>query len=85
MKRRVRLDPPGASPEDLKKWTLTRLYNTRPEWLGQAHARLDRAVWGAYGWDDADPVAVTENTILARLLALNGQRAGDKASPTDRV
>ncbi|MDP9471031.1 MAG: hypothetical protein M3Q71_10245 [Chloroflexota bacterium] len=44
----------------------------RPTWLAY---RLDRAVWAAYGWDDPDPDAVEEDTILARLLALNQERA----------
>lgn len=70
-KRRAWLDPPSASPEDLKTRTLTNLYNARPAWLAQAHARLDRAVWHAYGWDDVEPGAVREDAILARLLALN--------------
>ena len=30
----------------------------------------------AYGWDDPDPATVDEDTILARLLALNLERAG---------
>lgn len=39
--------------------------------------RLDRAVWTAYGWpEDEDPATVDEDTILSRLLALNGERAG---------
>jgi len=75
-KRRAWLDPPGASPAELKKRTLTNLYNARPAWLEQLHARLDRAVWAAYGWDDPDPAAVDEDVILARLLALNQERAG---------
>jgi len=33
-------------------------------------------VWAAYGWDDPDPAAVDEDVILARLLALNQERAG---------
>ena len=70
-KRRAWLDPPAQAPTDLKKRTLTNLYNARPTWLVQAHARLDRAVWDAYGWDDADPADVTEDEILGRLLALN--------------
>jgi hypothetical protein len=52
------------------------LYNERPTWLALAHAKLDRAVWDAYGWDDADPAGVDDDTILARLLALNLERAG---------
>lgn len=75
-KRRSWLDPPGVSPQELKKRTLTNLYNARPAWLEQLHARLDRAVWAAYGWDDPDPAAVDEDVILARLLALNQERAG---------
>jgi hypothetical protein len=50
------------------------LYDQRPTWLQHTHAALDRAVWDAYGWDDPDPAAVDEDTILARLLALNGER-----------
>ncbi len=60
----------------LKKRTLTNLYNQRPAWLAHLHARLDRAVWAAYGWDDPDPATTAEDTILARLLALNLERAG---------
>ena len=32
--------------EVLRKRTLTNLYNARPAWLDQAHARLDEAVAG---------------------------------------
>jgi type II restriction/modification system DNA methylase subunit YeeA len=70
------LNPEGASDVDLRKRTLTNLYNARPQWLQNAHAALDRAVWTAYGWDDTDPEAVPEDTVLARLLALNLERAG---------
>jgi type II restriction/modification system DNA methylase subunit YeeA len=72
--RRAWLDPKGATEAELKKRTLTNLYNARPTWLANAHAALDRAVWAAYGWDDPDPGAVDEDTILSRLLALNGER-----------
>jgi hypothetical protein len=34
----------------LKKRTLTNLYNERPTWLANAHADLDAAMAGAYGW-----------------------------------
>jgi len=74
--RRTWLDPEGADEAELKKRTLTNLYNARPQWLRNAHAALDRAVWDAYGWDDPDPASVDEDTILARLLALNLERAG---------
>ena len=33
----------------LKAHTLTNLYNTRPQWLADAHANLDAAVAEAYG------------------------------------
>ena len=58
---------------ELKKRTLTNLYNQRPAWLADAHAALDAAVAAAYGWMDyAD--TMPDNEIVARLLALNGER-----------
>jgi hypothetical protein len=51
----------------LKDRTLTKLYNTRPAWLADCHARLDAAVAAAYGW----PADLTDDAILERLLALN--------------
>jgi type II restriction/modification system DNA methylase subunit YeeA len=65
------LNPPGIAPEDLKSRTLTNLYNQRPEWLANAHRALDEAVFAAYGW----PSNLTREEILARLLALNHERA----------
>jgi hypothetical protein len=73
--RQAWLNPPDADEQTLKKRTLTNLYNQRPTWLTNLHAALDRAVWAAYGWDDPDPLAVPEDEILARLLALNAQRS----------
>jgi len=73
--RRNWLDPEGATETELKKRTLTSLYNARPTWLQHAHAALDRAVWAAYGWEDAVPAEVEEDTILSRLLALNLERS----------
>jgi len=73
--RRNWLDPEGATGAELKKRTLTNLYNQRPSWLQHAHADLDRAVWAAYGWDDPVPAEVAEDTILSRLLALNLERS----------
>ena len=35
----------------LKARTLTSLYNTRRQWLADAHATLDAAVAAAYGWE----------------------------------
>jgi type II restriction/modification system DNA methylase subunit YeeA len=65
------LNPAGASEADLKKRTLTNLYNQRPTWLDNAHKKLDAAVFAAYGW----PVDLSDDDILARLLALNLERA----------
>jgi hypothetical protein len=52
--------------------TLTQLYNERPTWLNNVHRKLDATVCAAYGW----PVDLNDDDILARLLALNLQRAG---------
>jgi len=70
------LNPPGASPEELKTRTLTNLYNQRPEWLANAHRALDEAVFAAYGW----PPDLKKEEILDRLLALNHQRAAAQAT-----
>jgi type II restriction/modification system DNA methylase subunit YeeA len=58
---------------ELKKRTLTNLYNARPTWLKLAHEALDNAVAAAYGWRDYTP-AMTDDDILRRLLALNQAR-----------
>jgi type II restriction/modification system DNA methylase subunit YeeA len=70
------LNPEGATDAELKKRTLTNLYNERPTWLTNLHAALDRAVWAAYGWDDA-PGETSDEQVLERLLALNGERDSD--------
>lgn len=41
---------PALSEAQLKKRTLTNLYNDRPTWLEHAHLELDRAVLAGYGW-----------------------------------
>jgi type II restriction/modification system DNA methylase subunit YeeA len=69
------LNPPEISPEELKGRTLTNLYNKRPEWLVIAHGALDEAVFAAYGW----PTDLSREEILARLLALNHERASTQA------
>ena len=66
------LNPEGAAESELKKRTLTNLYNARPTWLQLAHEQLDKAVFNAYGWPDD----LAEPEILERLLALNLERAG---------
>lgn len=68
---------PVAKPgheADLKKRTLTNLYNARPAWLAMAHEKLDQAVAAAYSWDDYTP-DMPDEEILRRLLALNRARA----------
>lgn len=66
-----------AAAQELKKRTLTNLYNARPAWLDHAHRALDEAVADAYGWgDDFRAGTLTEDEILARLFQLNQQRAG---------
>ena len=57
--------------KNLKTRTLTNLYNERPAWLANAHRDLDAAVAAAYGW----PADISEEDALARLLALNLERA----------
>lgn len=74
-KRDAWLNPPGLSEKELKRHTLTNLYNKRPTWLALAHERLDTAVFDAYGW----PHDLTDEQILERLLALNLERAAKTA------
>ncbi|MFG1193998.1 type IIL restriction-modification enzyme MmeI [Xanthobacter aminoxidans] len=67
-----------VSPEaekELKKRTLTNLYNARPTWLANAHKTLDEAVAAAYGW----PADLPDDEVLARLFALNQERAAAQA------
>ena len=64
---------PGHEAE-LKKRTLTNLYNAHPAWLAHAHRELDATVAAAYGWTDYTP-AMPDEEILKRLLALNLDRA----------
>jgi len=69
--RRNWLNPVGASEAELKKRTLTNLYNQRPTWLENAHASLDRAVFAAYGW----PTDLSDEEVLQNLLTLNLERS----------
>ena len=72
------LNPADLDAAELKKRTLTNLYNARPAWLESAHKALDAAVCAAYALatGEAWPVDMEEGEILARLLALNQERAG---------
>lgn len=55
---------------ELKKRTLTNLYNLRPAWLTNAHRTLDETVAAAYGWH-AD---ISDDDVLMELLKLNKER-----------
>ncbi|PTQ76217.1 hypothetical protein C8R26_12131 [Nitrosomonas oligotropha] len=73
---------PVAKPgheDELKKRTLTNLYNAKPAWLTNAHQALDKAVATAYGWKDYTP-DMPDAEILQRLLQLNLQRTGRQSS-----
>ena len=56
-----------AMAKELKKRTLTNLYNDRPQWLDDAHKALDAAVAAAYGWE-AD---IGEDEAMGELLERN--------------
>ncbi|MGE3857064.1 MAG: class I SAM-dependent DNA methyltransferase, partial [Dehalococcoidia bacterium] len=77
--------PPRLVPVDedaakeLAKRTLTNLYNARPAWLDHLHRDLDAAVFAAYDWPEP-PDALDDETMLARLLALNLERAAAQAA-----
>ena len=80
--RYPRLEPRDAEcAAKLKERTLTNLYNQRAKgaaaWLAHAHAKLDAAVAAAYGW----PADASDDDILARLLALNLNRAAAELVP----
>jgi type II restriction/modification system DNA methylase subunit YeeA len=62
---------------ELKKRTLTNLYNQRPAWLDNIHKELDAAVAAAYGW----PADLSDDQILERLFALNQERAPGHIPP----
>ncbi|MFH1732493.1 MAG: DNA methyltransferase [Planctomycetota bacterium] len=71
-----RIVPKDAECEkQLKKRTLTNLYNERPTWLDIAHRALDEAVFAAYGWEPG----MSDDDILAALLDLNLARAEAEA------
>jgi type II restriction/modification system DNA methylase subunit YeeA len=74
------LNPPDTQAAELKKRTLTNLYNQRPSWLDNAHRNLDEAVFAAYGW----PPTLTTQEILSRLIALNHERAATQTSKKKR-
>jgi hypothetical protein len=65
--------PDSIGESELKKRTLTNLYNERPTWLDLAHRKLDSAVFAAYAWPEP-PDQLSDQDILARLLTLNLER-----------
>ena len=68
------LGQPALSESQLRRRTLTNLYNDNPTWLQNAHSKLDAAVADAYGWTHD----LTDEQILDRLLALNLERAEEQ-------
>lgn len=65
------LNPADATEAELRKRTLTNLYNNPPSWLTQVHERLDRAVHAAYGWS----YPLDDDEVLRLLVELNMERA----------
>ena len=75
-----------AAAKELKKRTLTNLYNTRPAWLDHAHKALDEAVAEAYGWgDDWRAGVLNDDEILSRLFQLNQTRAKAEAKAAPKA
>ncbi|MFZ4694576.1 MAG: type IIL restriction-modification enzyme MmeI [Verrucomicrobiia bacterium] len=72
--RLVPKDP--ESTAKLAKRTLTNLYNERPQWLADAHRKLDTAVFAAYGW----PADLSDAALLEKLLALNLEQVSEGQS-----
>ena len=68
-----------APEKELRKRTLTNLYNARPQWLDDAHAALDASVAAAYGWAPDIP----KDDALEALLELNRAQSTECNSLTD--
>jgi hypothetical protein len=71
--------PRDGREDDLRKRTLTKLYNDRPAWLENAHRELDAAVSAAYGWS----AELADDQVLANLLQLNLERAAEGRQDVD--
>ena len=69
------LNPPGVNPILTEDRTMTALYNAPSRSVRRAHEALDAAVAAAYGW----PADISNDDILAGLLALNRERAAEPA------
>ena len=70
---------PQLDATQLRRRTLTNLYNDYPTWLVNAHAILDAAVADAYCW----PPDLPDAEVLQRLLALNLERAAAEAQKSE--
>jgi len=80
--RYLRLVPRDeACAKRLKDRTLTKLYNVRPQWLADCHARLDASVAAAYGFQ----IHLSDDQILSRLLALNQSRFQQEVEKAQRA
>ena len=64
----------ASCSEKLKKRTLTNLYNEMPTWLKNAHAKLDEAVFAAYGWD----AGMNDDELLGEAAGAELERAGEE-------
>jgi hypothetical protein len=80
-----------AKHSQLKKRTLTNLYNERPTWLKLAHEKLDRAVLAAYaatdpqgGWSE-DWAEVWRDTGAGQPLPAAHPLAGKRAEIDQEV
>lgn len=60
-----------SAGRQLRKRTLTNLYNERPAWLDHLHRALDATVAAAYGWSES----LTDDEVIERLFELNQERA----------
>ena len=56
-----------TAKKELRKRTLTNLYNARPQWLDDAHGVLDATVAAAYGWT----LDISKEDALKALHELN--------------
>ena len=79
------LNPEGASEAELKKRTLTNLYNEREAgrcaWLNHLHRELDTAVLALYGWGDLGPALFAAEDTL-RAANAKGEALGLKLGRT---
>lgn len=65
-----------VAAKELKKRTLTNLYNAGPQWLADAHAALDTVAAAAYGW----PADISDEDALCELMALNATHTSGEMS-----